>query len=70
MSIVVAVDCETQKTPEPYHKPCLSSPTEPTEHCKIEGLTHADLTDMHRGTTVFTGNGRCLSGQIDAPQKM
>jgi len=53
MSIVVAVDCETQRTPEPYHKPCLSSPTEPTEHRKIEGLTHADLPDMRRGTIIF-----------------
>jgi hypothetical protein len=70
MSIVVAVDCETQRTPEPYHKPCLSSPTEPTEHHKIEGLTHADLADMRRGTIIFTGNSQRLSGQIVAPQKM
>jgi hypothetical protein len=70
MSIAVAVGCETQRTPEPYHKPCLSSPTETTERRKIEGFTHADLADMRRGTIAFTGNIRCLSDQTVAAQKM
>jgi hypothetical protein len=54
MSIVMVVDRETQRTPEPYHKPCLCSPTEPTKRLKIEGLIHADLADIHRGTVIFT----------------
>lgn len=62
MSIVMTVGRETQSTPEPYHKPCLSSPTEPTKHLKIEGLIHADLADMHRGTVIFTRKSRCVGG--------